>query len=82
MASRKPRIGSREERSEVLVRLTQHLIGAECKDLGILTEVDKLCRRTWGDIHRGWVSWGFYMERLLGREEYSDWAKANCKLAL
>lgn len=72
------RINSKEERAEILVLLTKQLVDTECVDLEILRQVDRLCRRTWSDIHRGWVSWSYYLDGILGGQEYSDWARQNC----
>ena len=73
------RAGSKEERAEILVRLTTRLIDTKCSDFVVLTEVDRLCRRAWGDVHRGWVRWSHYMEGLLGQECYDEWARANAE---
>lgn len=73
------RINSKAERAEILVLLTKQLIETKCTDLDILKQVDRLCRRTWFDIHRGWVRWSSYLERVLGGpEKYNEWAKINC----
>lgn len=74
----KIRIGSKEERVGILQLLTRALIVNQCSDLEILKQVDRLCRRTWSDIHPGWVMWSYYLENLLGSEAYSDWARINC----
>ncbi len=71
------RINSKQERAFILGILTRSLIESNCKDLMILTMVDKLCRRTWEDIHPGWIKWSYYLENLLGTK-YKEFARANC----
>lgn len=75
----KHRINSKAERGEILVRLTKRLIEVKCTDLETLTHIDRLCRRTWGDLHCGWISWSYYMGKVLGREHYQAWAQENCR---
>lgn len=72
------RLNSREERAEILVLLTTRLIGTGCVDIEILKQVDRLCRRTWPDLHSGWISWAYYLEFHLGAELYGVWARENC----
>jgi hypothetical protein len=72
------RIGSKEERSLILDQLTQSLIAAKCTDLDTLREVDRLCRRTWDPIHRGWVLWSHYLEGILAGA-YLEWVRSNCR---
>lgn len=78
MKGSKLRLNSKEERAEILVQLTRQLAEILCKDIEVLTQVDRLCRRTWHDIHPGWIAWASYMEGLLGTEKYQAWAKKNC----
>lgn len=73
------RLNSKEERSVILVSLTNKLMDSGCSDIETLTEVDKLCRRTWPDLHPGWIRWAFYIEKLIGIEEYKSWARNNCQ---
>ena len=72
------RLNSKEERAEILIQFTKRLIVTECADMEILTHVDRLCRRSWPDLHTGWIAWSFYMEKLIGQEKYQEWAKNNC----
>lgn len=72
------RVGSKQERRQILLLLTDHLVDSNCTDLEILKQVDRLCRRTWSDINRGWIRWSYYLEKLLGVKEYNDWARQNC----
>lgn len=74
----KLRVGSREERAEILVLITKQLVKSECRDMDLLSNIDKLCRRTWGDLHPGWITWAYYLENLLGEENYREFARNNC----
>ena len=78
----------RKDLGEILVDLTHELINNKCIDMNILKHVDRLCRRTWSDIHYGWVQWSYYIAVLLGPKEvvsngdftaYEKWAEENCK---
>lgn len=72
------RIGSKQERAQILILLTKQLMDSGCEDLEVLKQVDRLCRRTWSDIDRGWIRWSYYVEKLIGSQEYDKWATQNC----
>lgn len=75
----KHRLNSKSERAAILVALTRQLVATRCTDRVVLTEVDRLCRRTWRDIHPGWIRWACYCEQVLGDDAYAAWVSDNCK---
>lgn len=76
------RIKERKELREIALSLSKRLMDTQCSDMELLTQCDRLCRRTFGDVDGGWIRWAHYVEtKIFGedREKYNAWVKVNCE---